>query len=492
MWLISLVLSITSALLATSLQQWARRYIQIPQVPSLASERARVRSFLFLGTVKYDISLAVETAPTLLHFSVFLFFTGLVIFFFTIHKATAIAVSVAVGIFAVIYLMLTIVPYFDYKCPYRTPMSDLWWYPWNAFLSLAAICLYWLVELCLSCLMSDDVGQQQGTPPGRAKLVGWSGICEGAYNKYWGHFRNSFEKRIIEEALDAPVDMDRDALTRLFGQLALAERTELLKFVAQIPRDEFIHIMTPPFEFGRIIFREPLLTLIESCAVDTNIHGLDENERKNCLLVWLAAVLHITKYFFSPDQTPETGVERLLDDVLINFADSSRMKAMCAHTDSAIRFTSRLICALLAKWLVQNNRFYFEELRWLEVITGIPREEISNFGDHRRILDFLVCGVFPHTDGDLLYQGVDIPNLPGSFPPQEDYAPNQADDIPTAITSSFVESLAILLDADTQPPFDDLTRRLSDIVRQMRVGEPHSRFVAENLRRMFLDCILAL
>jgi len=54
---------------------------------------------LFLGTLKYDMSLAVETVPTVLHFSVFLFFAGLVIFFFTIHKAVAIAVSVSVGVF---------------------------------------------------------------------------------------------------------------------------------------------------------------------------------------------------------------------------------------------------------------------------------------------------------------------------------------------------------------------------------------------------------
>src|SRR6266851_3850311 len=123
MWLMSLVLSVTSALFATLLQQWARRYIEMPQVPGLANERARVRSYLFLGTLEYDMFLAVETVPTLLHFSVFLFFSGLVIFFFTIHKTVAIAVSVAVGAFAVIYFTLTILPYFDHKCPYRTPIS---------------------------------------------------------------------------------------------------------------------------------------------------------------------------------------------------------------------------------------------------------------------------------------------------------------------------------------------------------------------------------
>ena len=54
--------------------QWARIYLDLPQTPSVSTERARVRSVLFLGMKKYRMLLAVETAPTLLHLSVFLFF----------------------------------------------------------------------------------------------------------------------------------------------------------------------------------------------------------------------------------------------------------------------------------------------------------------------------------------------------------------------------------------------------------------------------------
>jgi Family of unknown function (DUF6535) len=73
------------------MQQWARMYIELPQSPSIPSDRARVRSFLFLGMEKYFMHVAVETAPTLLHLSVFLFYIGLVVFFFTIYKIVAIA-----------------------------------------------------------------------------------------------------------------------------------------------------------------------------------------------------------------------------------------------------------------------------------------------------------------------------------------------------------------------------------------------------------------
>ncbi|KAH9962313.1 hypothetical protein BGW80DRAFT_1180893, partial [Lactifluus volemus] len=123
MWLLSLVLSLTSALFATLTQQWACRYIQLPELLSSQREQARVRSYLFRGMQKYNMRMlhAVETTPTLLHLSVFLFFVGLVIFFFSINKTVAIVVSVSVGLFALAYFALTILPCIAHDCPYRTP-----------------------------------------------------------------------------------------------------------------------------------------------------------------------------------------------------------------------------------------------------------------------------------------------------------------------------------------------------------------------------------
>src|SRR5258708_36416901 len=85
MWLISLVLSLTSALIATLLQQWARRYVETPNVPSEPKHRARARWSLFLGTKVYKMRLDVEIPPTLLHLSVCMFFAGLLIAFHRIN-----------------------------------------------------------------------------------------------------------------------------------------------------------------------------------------------------------------------------------------------------------------------------------------------------------------------------------------------------------------------------------------------------------------------
>ena len=70
---------------------------------------------------------AVATTVMLLHFSVFLFLVGLVIFFFTINKVVATVVLIAVGLFGVVYFTLSTLACIDRSCPYRTPLSDVWW-----------------------------------------------------------------------------------------------------------------------------------------------------------------------------------------------------------------------------------------------------------------------------------------------------------------------------------------------------------------------------
>ncbi|KAI9438708.1 hypothetical protein H4582DRAFT_1814466, partial [Lactarius indigo] len=123
MWILSLIVSITCALLATLMQQWARQYVQLPQLRTTPRERAHVRSFLFFGLKQFRMSYAVELIPTLLHLAVFLFFVGLVIFFFTIFTTVAIIISVSVGIFSIGYIALTVLPCVHLNCPYRTPLS---------------------------------------------------------------------------------------------------------------------------------------------------------------------------------------------------------------------------------------------------------------------------------------------------------------------------------------------------------------------------------
>ncbi|KAH9956673.1 hypothetical protein BGW80DRAFT_1187103, partial [Lactifluus volemus] len=78
LWFLSFVISLTSALLATMLQQWARRFLTITQPPLYSPhKRASIRAFFANGVEKFHVPWSVEALPALLHLSLFLFFTGL-------------------------------------------------------------------------------------------------------------------------------------------------------------------------------------------------------------------------------------------------------------------------------------------------------------------------------------------------------------------------------------------------------------------------------
>jgi hypothetical protein len=80
LWFLSLAISLTCALFATFLQQWARRYLKVTQLRYSLHKRARIRAFFAEGVEKYHLPWVVGTLPILLHISLSLFFAGLVAF----------------------------------------------------------------------------------------------------------------------------------------------------------------------------------------------------------------------------------------------------------------------------------------------------------------------------------------------------------------------------------------------------------------------------
>ena len=128
LWFLSLVISLTCALLATLLKQWAGRYISITQPPRYPPhKRARIRAFFAEGIDKLHLPWAVETLPTLLHLSVFIFFAGLLIYLFNINYTVFSFAASWVGVSAGIYAWTTSIPLFRHDSPYYTPLSSLVW-----------------------------------------------------------------------------------------------------------------------------------------------------------------------------------------------------------------------------------------------------------------------------------------------------------------------------------------------------------------------------
>jgi hypothetical protein len=125
---LSLVMSLSCALLATSLHQWARRYLRLAQPARCGPEkRARMRAFFADGVDKMHIPLAVEGLPMLLHLSLFLFFGGLVIFLFNIDHEVFVSVVWWIGLFSMMYGLITLLPLIRHDSPYNTPLSTPAW-----------------------------------------------------------------------------------------------------------------------------------------------------------------------------------------------------------------------------------------------------------------------------------------------------------------------------------------------------------------------------
>lgn len=126
-WFISLALSLSCALTATLVQQWARQYVQAIERRPAPHKRARIRAYLYEGVVQFKMVTLVESIPALLHISVFFFLVGLVEFLLPINLAVAIVTLAITVICAALYFATTLLPSLYRNCPYRTPFSGLCW-----------------------------------------------------------------------------------------------------------------------------------------------------------------------------------------------------------------------------------------------------------------------------------------------------------------------------------------------------------------------------
>ncbi|KAN0130556.1 hypothetical protein V8E53_011642, partial [Lactarius tabidus] len=127
-WFLSLVLSLTCALMATLLQQWARRYLQIMKRNHAPHVRAHVREYFSRGARKFRIFGLVELLPSLLLLSVLLFFAGLVVFAFLANHTVAFITIAIVGFCFLSYVALTLMPLIYHDCPYYTPLTSVLWF----------------------------------------------------------------------------------------------------------------------------------------------------------------------------------------------------------------------------------------------------------------------------------------------------------------------------------------------------------------------------
>ncbi|KAJ7278695.1 hypothetical protein C8J57DRAFT_1573283, partial [Mycena rebaudengoi] len=110
LWFISLGLSLSSALIATLLEQWARDFLHRADLRSAPVIRARIFSYLYYGLKRFNMHTVVEVIPLLLHASLLFFFAGLILFLLPVNDIIMGISAALFGLVVVAYSVLTFLP----------------------------------------------------------------------------------------------------------------------------------------------------------------------------------------------------------------------------------------------------------------------------------------------------------------------------------------------------------------------------------------------
>ncbi|KAJ7153333.1 hypothetical protein C8R46DRAFT_912551, partial [Mycena filopes] len=123
LWFLSLTLSLTCALLATLVEQWAREFLHKTETRPSPVRRARVFAFLYFGLRRFGFHFVVDLIPLLLHIALVLFLAGLIAFLSPINHIMTSLIGASLVLFIILYGAMTILPLVSLDCPYRTPFS---------------------------------------------------------------------------------------------------------------------------------------------------------------------------------------------------------------------------------------------------------------------------------------------------------------------------------------------------------------------------------
>ncbi|KAJ7486953.1 hypothetical protein FB451DRAFT_1554099 [Mycena latifolia] len=137
LWFVSLGLSLSCALIATLVEQWAREFQHKSEMRSAPIIRARIFSYLYYGLKRFNMPAVVELIPLLLHASLIIFFVGLVAFLIPVNTGIMILSVFLLALVTIVYVVFTLLPLFYLDCPYRTPLSSGLWRTFAALGSLS-------------------------------------------------------------------------------------------------------------------------------------------------------------------------------------------------------------------------------------------------------------------------------------------------------------------------------------------------------------------
>ncbi|KAH9022074.1 hypothetical protein EDB83DRAFT_88653 [Lactarius deliciosus] len=134
LWFLSLVISLTCAVFAIMLQQWARSYLTAAHPRYTLLKEVRIRELLAEGVMEFRLPVFAGGLLAFHHASFFLFVAGLAVLLFNTNRTIFFIIAGFILFLIISYIFLTCQPMVRSNSPYYTPLSPTIWSITQTFL----------------------------------------------------------------------------------------------------------------------------------------------------------------------------------------------------------------------------------------------------------------------------------------------------------------------------------------------------------------------
>ena len=392
LWFLSLVISLNCGLYATLMQQWARQYRELTHDYGAPHKDGGIRAFLFAGLRRFGMLRQVVTPLTgLLHISVFLFLAGLVDFLIPVHTTVAYTTLGCIGMFALPYAILTVLPSIHLNFPYSTPMSGIIWRLTHVCVLIFFRFIRPFGDYSMRLVSSMFLGSARNELDRRWKAI---------FTRFWEmsiNYREAFDsleathRRYLSDGLQksivkfsaacAPPTVDADTLGWTLTTLLRDEEIE--NFVACVPglfdscavldaTSAILPLMSDQ-KWTNPILGSRLHDLLKTCIPGTS--SLTEEFRKKRLQVCLKGLWYCGRAYNHPE-----NLEPLPSYVCVFLAGPKMIRRIRREQDFAARVIGCCFGALVAKKLSAdiNVRNRDRRVICLSAILGIGSLEVMS------------------------------------------------------------------------------------------------------------------
>lgn len=358
LWFPSLVLSLATAVFATLVQEWVRRYLLLTQPRFSPYRRARIRACMAQEGSLYQLQSTIHTLHMFLHLSVFFFFTGLIAV--TANGGTLIVVAVNLYIFVplVLYLRYSITPYFEPHSLHSTPFSGF-------LLSLMAI-----PRIGISLFRAmvrrgrfRDVFRDYNTPVDRGWLMLDSAVLE--VEKLAETRSPTLDVRVVSWLLNS-----------------LGQDQELEQFLAGIPGFYRSNRVEDPTQILRVLntdrIPKAIVAFMDRSLSSELVTGIAEQKRIKVSLKAMVTDPYLLERTFHHALFS-------LDSAIFKSVDFILLADQCTNDDIPdICFLAKCIVAVAISRLDSNS---FSDDRWCGIIQRALNWSESELSEHGQLRD---------------------------------------------------------------------------------------------------------